>query len=109
MSSVGKEQVIDTLPYARIIDNFNEHEHARRAHKLLRILTIVAVGLLAGGGSLSGQPSQKLRSIGRGLSFAGYGLFTAQLLSIVLVAVQFYRIRQRLLPNGQRVSAELQP
>ncbi|KAH8168566.1 hypothetical protein LIA77_11830 [Sarocladium implicatum] len=86
-----------------IVDNFNEHEHARRTHKLLRILTIVAIGLLAGGGSLSGQPSQKLRSIGRGLSFAGYGLFTAQLLSIVLVAIHFYRIRQRLLPSSQRV------
>ncbi|KAK0392962.1 hypothetical protein NLU13_2456 [Sarocladium strictum] len=90
-----------------IIDNPKIIDHSLLMQKYLRLSNIIAIALLSAGGGLGSQPENPLRSIGRALSFAGYGIFTVELVSIVAAATHLTRYYRVLLSSSRNALVAL--
>ena len=84
------------------MDNFRIDARNKRRNVLLRVVAILAIGLLAAGGGLLGHPDSSMRDVGRGLILAGYGIFGVELLTITGAAAHFWRKGSLLLPSSRK-------
>ncbi len=86
------------------MDNYSHSPHSNRIGGMLRATFVIAAGLLGAGGGLGSQTSADLRSVGHGLTLAGYIVFAVELVVLTAMQVYFWRRRSGFLESSQKVS-----